>query len=299
MSSEPVTPPGADVLTATAMLRRLTPQLPLLIALLLLAVPTFYRLSQQVWTLEIGAHGPIVLFTGAWLLWRCWPKIREQAEPGRPALTITAIVVFLLIYVFGRAYDFMSLEALGLYGVCLSLLYDRFGLRALLRNWFPLFYLGLLLPAPGWVIDQFTAPLKLLVSYVATHLVEPFGIPIIREGVTMTVGPYQLLVEDACAGMNSLIGLIAITLFYIYLLRNASWRYAAALVCLIVPIAVTANVIRIICLILLTYFFGDAVGQGFLHVTAGLFLFAMSLLLMFLIDTLLSRIWPSGRSAAA
>ena len=49
-------------------------------------------------------------------------------------------------------------------------------------------------------------------------------------------------------------------------------------------------------LILLTYFFGDAVGQGFLHVTAGLFLFALSLILMFALDNIVSRFWPAGRA---
>jgi exosortase/archaeosortase family protein len=104
------------------------------------------------------------------------------------------------------------------------------------------------------------------------------------------VGAYQLLVEDACSGLNSLIGLIAITTFYIYLLRRASWRYSLFLVMLIIPIAIIANVLRIVILILLTYFFGDAVGQGFLHVTAGLFLFALSLALMFAIDWLISHL---------
>ena len=47
-----------------------------------------------------------------------------------------------------------------------------------------------------------------------------------REGVTIRVAQYQLLVEDACSGMNSLIGLTAISLFYIYLLRGSSIRYA-------------------------------------------------------------------------
>jgi exosortase len=157
----------------------------------------------------------------------------------------------------------------------------------------------MLLPVPGWMIDQFTAPLKLLVTTLATAIVSPFDIPIMQEGVTMTVGPYQLLVEDACSGLNSLIGLIAITLFYIYLLRNASWRYSAFLVCLIIPVAITANVLRIITLILLTFYFGDAVGQGFLHVTAGLFLFAISLSLMFAIDSVASRVrLPFGKKPA-
>jgi len=275
---------------AAISLRALVPHLPLILASAVLAGPTFLRLGQQVWTMEIGAHGPIVLATGAWLLWRKWGAMTAAATPSNPALTVGVTVAALVLYVFGRAYDFISLEAAGLYGFGLAVLYDRFGLKALLNNWFPLLYLAMLLPAPGWVIDQFTAPLKLLVSQIATAAVEPLGIPIIREGVTMTVGPYQLLVEDACSGMNSLIGLIAITLFYIYLLRNASPAYSAFLVCLIVPVAILANVIRIATLILLTYFFGDAVGQGFLHVTAGLVLFAISLSLMFLIDSVASRV---------
>jgi exosortase len=276
----------------------LKPWSVLIAATLVLAAPTIVRLGEQVWTKEIGAQGPIVLATGAWLVWRRWDAMCAEAKPGPLWLTMSGLLVSLPIYVFGRAYDFISLEALGLYGFCLSLLHDRFGLKVMLANWFPLFYLGLLLPAPGWLIDQVTAPLKLLVTTLATAIVDPTGIPIMQQGVTMTVGPYQLLVEDACSGMNSLIGLIAITLFYIYLLRNASWRYSAFLVALIIPIAIAANVVRIIILILLTYYFGDAVGQGFLHITAGLFLFALSLLLMFALDSVASRVRDTIRKPA-
>jgi exosortase len=278
---------------------RIAPHLLLMAALAILAAPTLYRLGQQVWSREFGAHGPIVLATGAWLLWRQFPSMTAEARPGHIVLTSAMVLISLPIYVFGRAYDLISFEAAGVYGFGVAVLHDRFGLRTLLRNWFPVFYLALLLPVPGWMLDKFTAPLKLLVSTLAAWIVEPLGVPIVREGVTMTVGPYQLLVEDACSGLNSLIGLIAITLFYIYLLRNASWRYSLVLVALIIPIAVAANVIRIVTLILLTYFFGDAVGQGFLHVTAGLFLFALSLLLMFALDSLISRFWRSQRGAAA
>lgn len=263
---------------------------PWILLAVALAAPTLYRLGVQVWSRDIGAHGPIVLATGLWLVWRKLPAMTEEARPGHIALTALGILVSIPMYVFGRAYDIISLEAAGLYGFAMSLMHDRFGVRTLAKNWFPLLYLALLLPLPGWVIDQFTAPLKLLVSVLSFGVVEPMGIPIVREGVTMTAGPYQLLVEDACSGLNSLIGLIAITLFYIYLLRNAGWRYSLFLLCLIIPVAVTANVLRIVTLILLTYHFGDAVGQGFLHVTAGLFLFAVVLVLMFAIDNVVSRL---------
>ena len=263
---------------------------PWILLAVALAAPTLYRLGVQVWSRDIGAHGPIVLATGLWLVWRKLPSMSEEARPGHIALTTLGVLASLPIYVFGRASDIISLEAAGMYGFALSLMHDRFGVRTLAKNWFPLFYLALLLPLPGWIIDQFTAPLKLLVSVLSFGVVEPMGIPIVREGVTMTAGPYQLLVEDACSGLNSLIGLIAITLFYIYLLRNAGWRYSLFLLCLIVPVAILANVLRIVTLILLTYHFGDAVGQGFLHVTAGLFLFAVALVLMFAIDNVASRL---------
>ena len=61
-------------------------------------------------------------------------------------------------------------------------------------------------------------------------------------------------------------------------------------VCMVIPIAIIANILRIIILVLLTYFFGDGVAQSFLHMAAGLFLFASSLALVFLIDHLVSAL---------
>lgn len=266
---------------------------PLLAGAALLAVPTAITLGQQTWSKEAGAHGPIVLATGMWLLWRNLPELRRLAQPGAARTTAGMLFLALPIYVFGRAYDFISLETAGLYGVGLTMLYACFGWRALLKSWFPLFYLAFLIPPPGWLIDGLTAPLKLFVSYVTTAGLQAVGIPVFREGVTLMVAQYQLLVEDACSGMNSLTGLIAISLFYIYLLRSASWRYSILLVCLVIPIAIVANIIRVAVLVLLTYFFGDGVAQGFLHMAAGLLLFVSALLLVFLVDNLLSRF--SGR----
>lgn len=264
--------------------------LPLLVVAIVLGIPTTVTLGEQVWSKESGAHGPIVLVTGLWLLWRKLPEMRRAAQPGAWWLTALLLLVALPLYVFGRAYDFISLEVAGLYGVGIAMLQSRFGVPILLKNWFPLFYLAFLIPPPGWLMDGITAPLKLFVSYVTTAGLQLFGIPVFREGVTLMIGPYQLLVEDACSGMNSMIGLVAISLFYIYLLRNASWRYSLFLVALVIPIAVIANIIRVATLVLLTHFFGDAVAQGFLHMAAGLLLFTSALLLVFLVDNLMSYV---------
>lgn len=263
---------------------------PLGVGLAVIGIPTLARLGSQVWSSEAGAHGPIVLATGLWLLWRQTDDLRKHSSHSRWLLTVAILLVSLALYVFGRAYDFISLEVLGVYAVGVTFLYAHFGLPALVRNWFPLFYLGFVVPPPGWLIDGVTAPLKEFVSLAATGILQAVGVPIIREGVTLMVDQYQLLVEDACSGMNSLVGLTAISLFYIYLLRRASWQYSVMLTTLVIPIAILANVVRIMVLVLLTYFMGDAVAQGFLHNAAGLFLFGTSLLMVFAVDHLLAAI---------
>ena len=263
---------------------------PLVLGFAVLALPTMATLGDQVWSRESGAHGPIILCTGAWLLWRQAPDLSARAAPGLSIITASMLVAALALYVFGRAYDFISLETAGLYGVGLSMLHGRFGVKPMLRNWFPLVYLGFAIPPPIWFLDRITAPLKAFVSNAATEVLRLVDIPVAREGVTLFVAQYQLLVEDACSGMNSLVGLIAISLFYIYLMRGSSLWYAIFLTCLVIPIAICANILRVIVLILLTYFYGDAVAQGFLHFAAGMFLFASALLMVFAVDSLVFRV---------
>jgi exosortase len=143
-----------------------------------------------------------------------------------------------------------------------------------------------------------TFPLKQFVSSLAVSLLQLLGLPVSHQGVVLYAAQYQFLVADACSGLNSIIGLIAISLLYIYLARRSSWRYSIVLVALTIPIAIIANLIRIIVLILLTLWAGDAVAQGFMHFAAGITMFAIALALIFLIDFALSSFSSSGRAAA-
>ena len=263
-----------------------------------LAIPALNIIANQTWSREEGAHGPLVLFTAAWLLWRQLPEIRKEAVPGQTWIVAVIMAVSLVLYIIGQAFDLVTGTAAGLYGVGVAIFYSKFGARALFRNWFIFFYLLFAVPPPTIWIDQLTAPLKQFVSSAATVILQPFGIPVVHEGVVIYVAQYQLLVEDACSGMNSIIGLLAISLFYIYLVRGSSWRYSVLLATLAVPVAVVANILRIITLILLTYFAGDDVAQGFLHFAAGIFIFITALLLIFLLDGLIFPIVSRKRRSA-
>jgi exosortase len=272
---------------------------PLILGGCAIAIPTFLILAAGNWSHEEGAHGPLVLCTAAWLLWLQWPAIRKQGVAGNIWLVSLLMAFSLIFYIAGQAFDLITLSAAGLYGVGVAIFYSKFGARAVARNWFIFLYLLFAVPPPRMWIDRLTFPLKQFVSTAATALLQPFGVPVAHEGVVIYVAQYQLLVEDACSGLNSIFGLLAISLFYIYLMRGSSWRYSLLLGLLSIPIAILANIIRIVILILLTYFAGDDVAQGFLHMAAGIFVFATALVLIFAVDSLLSRLFfPVRRSLA-
>ena len=51
-------------------------------------------------------------------------------------------------------------------------------------------------------------------------------------------------------------------------------------------------------LVLVTYYFGDAAGQGFVHGFAGMVLFLIALLLMLALDSVLNVFFKPKRSTA-
>ncbi|MBC9032809.1 exosortase V [Sphingomonas sp. JC676] len=255
-----------------------------ILGLLALAIPTFITLARQVWSSEGGVHGPIVLATGMWMLWRQSKSLAELARPGNLAAGLAILFLALVIYIGGRIFDFISIEVLGLVLTAFAAAYLYLGGRALRANWFPVLWLFFLIPPPGWVVDRLTAPLKEFVSYGATKFLLLFDYPILRQGVTLFIGPYQLLVEDACSGLRSLSSLVVVTLLYIYIKNKPSWRYSLLVVLWIVPVAVLANIIRIVILVLITYYWGDAAAQSFLHNTAGVVMFVIALLGIFAVD---------------
>jgi exosortase len=258
---------------------------------ILLATPTMIFVIRETWSGEEGAHGPIVLFTGLWLLWREWPAARMVAR-APPLLWVTAALGILLpLFVFARVTQIVELEGYLMYGALLTVLYSIVGGQAMRRLWFPLLYLAFIFPPPESVVAAVTTPLKMELSRVSILFLDALGYPIGGEGVRIFIGQYELLVAAACSGLNSIISLTAISLFYIYLRHQADWRYAALLVLLILPVALMANFLRVIILILLTYHAGEAAAQGFLHDFAGIFMFAIALAVMFGLDELIRPIW--------
>jgi len=261
---------------------------PVILGVLVLYVPTFYALLIGLWQTEEQAHGPMILLLAAWLIYRKWPQMLQASE-GKPTSLAgwPLFICALLLYILGRSQSILIFEIGSFILLLAAILLLIRGGSALKVLWFPLFFMLFMIPLPGGLVATLTLPMKMAVSYVTEHILFWAGYPIARTGVILQLGQYQLLVADACAGLQTLLTLEALGLFYLNVVRHTSVFRNVALAILIVPISFTANVIRVIVLSLITYHLGDAAGQGFLHGFAGLVLFASALLLIIGVDSLL------------
>jgi len=193
----------------------------------------------------------------------------------------------LLFYILGRSQEIQLFDVGSLILVIAGILLVTRGMSTLKAMWFPLFFLFFIIPLPSIFIETMTSPMKVAVSYVADNILFWFDYPIARSGVTLQIGQYKLMVADACAGINTLISLEALGLLYLNLVKHNSAIRNITLAILIIPISFIANVIRVIVLILVTYYLGDEAGQGFVHKFAGMVLFIVALFLIMSIDAAL------------
>jgi exosortase B len=274
--------------------------LPIILGLAVLYLPSLYDLFTGIWSQDEQMHGPIVLGISVWLLYRNWTAMEDAARGQQASNWGWPIFIFgLFLYSIGRSQDILLFEIGSAIWLLVGLLLLQRGTAALKAQWFALFFMLFMVPLPGAVVDTVTMPMKMAVSYVAEHVLYWAGYPIGRNGVILQIGQYMLLVADACAGLHTLLTLEALGLLYLNIVRRDSFFRNVGLAVLIVPISFTANVIRVMTLSLITYHFGDAAGQGFLHGFAGMVLFLSALLLILSFDTMLHAFERYRQSRAA
>lgn len=258
-------------------------------------VPTLLRLfTSGLWTDDEHSHGPIILGISLWLLWKRWHEALPipDAKPA-PLAAWLCLIAAAALYVPGRAVDLIYFEAAAFIPALTGVVLLAGGSKLLNKVKFPLIFMIFMVPLPNSLVGPISDVMKLGVSIVTVDVLGWFDYPVARSGVIISMGQYMLLVADACAGMRTLFMLEALGILYLNLVHYKSMLRNIMLPILIIPISFTANVIRVIVLALITYHWGDAAGQGFLHGFAGMVLFIAGLLIMMGTDHMLRLI--SGR----
>jgi exosortase B len=282
---------------APARLRPLQPWLWVALGLAALYLPSYWNAAQGLWQTDEFGHAPLILGIAAWLFWQTRHAVDSAPDAPRSGSGWLLLAMGLALYALGRTAGLSSVEfASQVFVACAVLLLLR-GNQALRAAWFPVFYLVFMVPLPGTVVDALTEPLKHWISIIVVDVLHAVGYPIGRSGVMITVGRYELLVADACSGLNSMFSLAALGALFIHIMGRKGRLHTALLVLAIVPIAFAANIVRVVSLVLITYHFGDAAGQGFLHSAAGIVLMLVALLAFFALDGCLARWLPEARKA--
>lgn len=271
--------------------------LAFVIGLLTFVLPTMIQVARDNWSTEQGGHGPLVLATGIWAIWRELKDKKVETRPGKLLFSLPFLGISLALFVVARITGVLEIEAFAMYGALITATYILFGSSLIKAIWFPLVYLAFTLPPPDTVVAFVTQPIKIAISSWTVSVLHLVGYPVASSGVTIQIGQYQLLVAAACAGLNSIVTLTALCLFYVYL-RHRSNPIAFLVIALAaIPVAVVSNFVRVMVLVLVTYHLGDSAAQGFIHDFAGLLMFSVALLTIFGIDQLATPLFVERKKS--
>lgn len=276
--------------------------LPLLLGLLVLYAPIYADLSRTLWQGEAQSHAPVIAVVAAALFWQLRQSLAALPAPRHVLPGATMLGGGLLLAVAGHSLEMPLLSMASQMPVLAGILLVLRGTAGLRLAAFPLLFLVFMVPLPGMVIEAMTGQLKELLSAASVDLLHALGYPAARSGVVIVVGQYQLLMADACSGLHSLFSLAALGLLYVHLTARRDEpktgltgdgqgrTHAALLLAAILPVALAANLLRVVLLILVTYHGGDVLGRQ-VHEAMGVLVFLVALALLFAVDgTLLALV---------
>ena len=257
------------------------------VAIIAAYIPTYVKLAQGPWQTEQEGHGPLIIAAALWLIWECRGRLKDAVLSPAPLAGWTVLLGGLALMFLARNQDFLPIEAFSEIPVIIGCVLLIAGWSVLRILAFPIGFLIFSVPVPDTIIVAATVPLKVFISDAVTQVLYTLGYPVAQNGVMIMIGSYQLLVKDACSGMNSIFALSAIGLFYVYVFRWDSKIRGLILLALIVPITIVANFIRVMALVLIAYYGGVELIDGIIHDLTGIALFILAVILMFLADGVL------------
>jgi exosortase len=268
----------------------------LTVLLILLYHRVAVKLVEDWGNLPDFSHGYLIPFFAAFLLYDKRQQLRDTPiVPSWTGLTLIVLGLFeLLLGVFGAD---LFLQRTSFVVVVAGIVWTLLGKAMLSRVKFVLFVLLLAIPLPTILFNQITFPLQLLASSLASSLLRVAQVPVLQDGNIIQLPAMPLEVAEACSGIRSLMSLFTVAVIYGYFLEKATWR-RVLLALSSIPIAVTANVVRIFGTGLCVQYWDPDKAQGFFHEFSGWLMFLVSLSCLYLVH-LFMNLLARGKKAAA
>ena len=269
-----------------------------IIALLMVAL--YYRIGIKLaidwYNIADYSHGFLVPLFSIFLLWDKRNQIAET--PVVPTWSgLPLILLGLITLIFGVYGVDLFTSRLSFVILLIGLVWTFLGSAMLRRLQFPILILLLAIPFPAIIFNQITFPLQLMASRLASMILPLLGVPVLQEGNVIELPVMKLEVAEACSGIRSLMSLFTLAVFYGYFLERTT-RRRVILALASIPIAVAANVVRIVGTGLCVQYWDPAKALGFFHEFSGWVMFVVSLACLYLVHRLMQLIAPRKEEIA-
>ena len=180
--------------------------------------PILYQLYNSRWENIDYTHAYFILPVTLWLIWRKRKDIKPLPSTSNESLrAIITLIVGLSMFALGWRKDYLFVSTLSLIPVSFGLIGYLYGPKAAGALRFPILYLLLMVPPPLGVLDAITLPMRYATSKMAYIVLKSFFLPVIKDGLILSIDNQQVYLEPACSGFRSLITMISLGLLYAYL----------------------------------------------------------------------------------
>jgi exosortase len=206
----------------------------------------FHWIAHRWQNTENMSHAWIIPLVSMLFVWRQRHAFRD-APRQVASLGLGFLMLSLAMHWLGIRSQQTRLSMFSLIGCLWSIPFYLYGRPIARRLVFPCAYL--LFCVPWSFVDVIAFPLRYYATIVSTALLNGLGIACTRIGTgIVTTAGVQVDVADPCSGIRSLMAILALTAAYAYLTQNGLVRQWI-LFSLSVPIAMAANIGRIVLLV--------------------------------------------------
>lgn len=248
------------------------------------------KLVYDWYTIPDYSHGFLVPLFAAFLVWD--KRNVLSATPVKQTWAGLILIIFSIAVLILGVYGVELFTARMSFVMLLTgLIWTFFGWAMVHALRFPLLVLILAIPFPAIVFNQITFPLQLLASKIASDILPLLGVPTLHEGNIIKLPIMDLEVAEACSGIRSLMSLFTLSIFYGYFLERTTKR-RVILALASIPIAVAANVVRIVGTGLCVQYWDPDKALGFFHEFSGWVMFVISLACLYLVHRIMRLISP-------
>ena len=251
----------------------------LLAELVVLYAPTAKFLWER-WTISVwhNAHGMLVPPVVAYLIYQELKRFKNS-PPASSAWGFVLLVPALAVHALDAGMHTQLLSAAGIVLAMPGLSLIFLGVERTRAILFPLLFLAAALPIPLGMTERIHMELRLVAAAASGWVVPLLGIPVFVERTTLHLPPGALEIGDACSGFSTLYAAIAVACLVAH--SAATFGRKALVLLAAAPLAIAANILRIIVLVLLVMWRGAGVLETFLHPLSGMMTFALALPIIF------------------